>query len=468
MPILFARTNAKITSIPGPPGFFAANIKRLTKHVTTLFPLPQNHPQRFVLHNEVHARASLILDLPIRASHLALLLTTDEKQREREHLSKLCQRYGKASPDKDADHLSATFDSFQIRWEQHGEFSTYTFYVQNIPDDPFTEPALKQVPVDWLSGLPGQVMVAAHAAIKSATNADNGENADLSSISAYFSNNPVVGSKVTGGAAQVFTDFRIHVDGFSRFLIINHNLRTEQAGRLIHRLFEIEVYRVMALLAFPIARKLAPELKQADRKLYTITNAMAQSDNNNDARLLDELTTLAAEIENHISSNHFRFAAAGAYYQLVGQRLEDLREVRIQGIQTLGEFIKRRMEPAINTCQSTSKRFTSLSERVGNASQLLRTRVDIVIERQNQGLLTSMALRAKMQFRMQQTVEGISIVAITYYAAGLIGSLAKALHAAGWHVSPEISVGVFIPLIMIAVAIGLKRIHKIIENTTEE
>jgi uncharacterized membrane-anchored protein len=224
----------------------------------------------------------------------------------------------------------------------------------------------------------------------------------------------------------------------------------------------------MALLAFPIARKLAPELKRADLKLYTITNAMAQSDNSNDAALLDELTTLAAEIENHISSNHFRFAAASAYHQLVGRRVEDLREVRIQGIQTLGEFIKRRLEPAINTCQSTSNRFSSLSERIGNASQLLRTRVDIVIERQNQGLLASMALRAKMQFRMQQTVEGISIVAITYYAAGLIGSVAKAGHAAGWPVNPEITVGISIPFIMVAIALGLKRVHKIIENTTEE
>ena len=435
--------------------------------MATLFPLPKNHPQRFILHNEVHARASMILELPIRASHLALLLSNEEKQQERDHLGKLCQRYGKPSPDKDADHFSAIFDNFQIRWEQHGEFSTYTFYVQNIPTDPFAEPALKMVPVDWLSALPGQVMVASHAVImpKLAISADN--SIDLTAISAHFSGNPVVGSTVTGGAAKVFTDFKIHVDGFSRFLIINHDLRTEQAGRLLHRLFEIEVYRVMALLAFPIARKLAPELKQADRKLYTITNAMALSDNSNDAALLDELTTLAAEIENHISSNHFRFAAASAYYQLVGRRVEDLREVRIQGIQTLGEFIKRRLEPAINTCQSTSKRFTSLSERIGNTSQLLRTRVDIVIERQNQGLLASMALRAKMQFRMQQTVEGISIVAITYYASGLISYVAKALHSIGWHINPEITVGIAIPVIMVGIAIGLKRVHKIIENTTE-
>lgn len=434
--------------------------------MTTLFPIPENHPQRFILHNEVHARAPFVLNLPVRASHLALLLSSDEKMQERKHLTTLCERFGVAPPEKEADHFSATFNSFQIRWEQHGEFSTYSFYVQDTPKDPFAESVLKKVPVDWMAQLPGQVIVAANATIVSAADINYDENADLASLSVYFADNPVIGSKVTGGAASVFTDFRIHVDGFSRFLIINHGLRTEQAGRLLQRLFEIEVYRVMALLAFPIARQLRPALNRSDRQLYTITNAMTLPENN-DGKLLDELTTLAAEVENYISSNHFRFAAASAYYQLVEQRVNDLREVRIQGIQTLGEFIKRRLEPAINTCESISHRFTLLSERVSNASQLLRTRVDIIIERQNQGLLTSMALRAKMQLRMQQMVEGISMVAITYYAASLVGKIAEALHASGWKVNPEIIEGISIPLILIIIVIGTKRIHKIIANTTE-
>jgi uncharacterized membrane-anchored protein len=222
----------------------------------------------------------------------------------------------------------------------------------------------------------------------------------------------------------------------------------------------------MALMAFPIARKLYPVMNQCDRQLYTITNAMTLPDNN-DAVLLDELTTLAAEVENYISSNYFRFAAASAYYQLVEQRINDLREVRIQGIQTLGEFIKRRLEPAINTCESISHRFTLLSERVSNASQLLRTRVDIIIERQNQGLLASMALRAKMQLMMQQMVEGISMVAITYYAASLIGKITEALHVFGWKVNPIIIEGISIPFILILIAVVANRIHKMIANTTE-
>jgi len=410
-----------------------------------------------------------MLELPVRASHLALMLSSEEKLQEREHLTQLCQRFAASPPPKDADHYSAQFDGFQIRWEQHGEFSTYTFYAQGNPEGPFAKPALRCVPVDWLAMMPGQLMVATHAAIIANTN-DSDVNADsdpdVSNIAdSYFRGNPVVGSRVTGGAGRVFTDFRIHNDGFSRFLIVNRDLKPEQSGRLLHRLFEIEVYRIMALLAFPIARKLNPELKKADRQLYTITSAMTHTDSN-DAELLDELTSLAAEIENHISSNHFRFAAADAYYHLVEQRVSDIREVRIQGIQTLGEFIKRRLEPAMNTCRATSTRFNLLSERVGNASQLLRTRVDIIIERQNQGLLTSMALRAKMQFRMQQTVESISIVAITYYAASLVGAIAHALHEEGLPVNPAIAEGVAIPFILVIIALGFRRIHKAIANTT--
>lgn len=427
--------------------------------MTTVYPIPENHPQRFTLHNEVHARSSPVVGLPIRASHLALSRSNEEKEQERKHLAQLCERFGVSAPAQDADHFSARFDSFQIRWEQHGEFSTYTFYVEGEEEEPFASPALKNVPVDWLAALRGKVLLAAHATILPEIN----KTPALSEIAPYFSNNTVVGSTVTGDAACVFTDFRIHVDGFSRFLIANKNLRVEQGARLMHRLFEIEVYRVLALLAFPIARKLSPELKKADTQLFTITNAMTQS-SRNDATLLEELTILAAEIENHVSSNHLRFAAADAYYNLVEQRLVDLRETRIQGIQTIGEFMKRRLEPAVNTCRSTERRLTSLSERVGNASQLLRTRVDIIIERQNQDLLASMNLRAKMQLRMQQMVEGISIVAITYYAASLIHAVAETLHEFGFNVNPALIEGAAVPFILVGIGLGFKRIHRIIKN----
>lgn len=429
--------------------------------MTHLFSIPENHPQRFKLHNEVHARAPISLTLPVRSTFLALSLSNEEKKLEQIHLIKLCERYNAITPKVDSSHFSATLDSFKIRWEQHAEFSTYTFYVQNSSEDPFSKLALEQVPLDWLKELPGKIIVAAHASIIKATT-------PATSNAEFFAGNPIVGAEVTGGAAHAFTDFKIHADGFSRFLIHDFNLKAGQAGRLLQRLFEIEIYRVMALLAFPIAKQLTPVLNKADRRLLSITSEMAQS-GINDGKLLDELTTLAAEVENNISTHQYRFAAAHAYYNLVEQRIEDLREVRIQGIQTIGEFMKRRLEPAIDTCMSTSRRFNSLSKRINNAGQLLRTRVDITIERQNQALLTSMDLRAKMQLRLQETVEGLSIVAITSYVVTLIGTITKAANTTDWvNVNPILVTGLSIPVVLIIVALGVRRIHKRIHKGSKD
>jgi len=433
--------------------------------VTILFPIPENHDKRFSLHNEVHARAPVTLKLPVTSSFIALSLNSEERKLERIHLTKLCDRYGVSGPKEDAAHFRATLDSFKISWEQHAEFSAYSFYDQNNTEAPFSKVALEQVPLDWLSQLPGKTVVASHASI---INTDTPAAPDIKSISKLFSGNCIVGAEVSGGAARAFTDFKVHADGFSRFLILDSELKPGQAGRLLQRLFEIEVYRVMALLAFPIAKQLTPELNNANQQLLTITSAMTHS-KGNDSDLLDELTTLAAQIENNISTHQYRFGAASAYYRLVEQRIEELRETRIQGLQTIGEFMNRRLTPAINTCASTSKRFNSLSKRINNAGQLLRTRVDMTIERQNQALLTSMDLRAKMQLRLQETVEGLSIVAITSYIVSLISTITKAANTSE-HIDLNITLttGLSIPIVLLFVALGVRRIHNKIHTWNED
>ncbi len=433
--------------------------------MTILFPIPENHNERFNLHNEVHARAPITLKLPVTSSFIALSLTSEERKFERIHLKKLCDRYSISAPKEGSAHFRATLDSFKMSWEQHAEFSAYSFYDLNNTDEPFSKVALEQVPIDWLSQLPGKTIVAAHASI---INSDTPSVSNIKAIAKFFSGNSVVGSEVSGGAARAFTDFKIHADGFSRFLILDSQLKPGQAGRLLQRLFEIEVYRVMALLAFPIAKQLAPELNNVNRQLLTITSAMADS-KGNDNDLLDELTTLAAQTENNISTHQYRFDAASAYYKLVEQRIEELRETRIQGLQTIGEFMSKRLTPAINTCTSTSKRFNSLSKRINNAGQLLRTRVDMIIECQNQALLTSMDLRAKMQLRLQETVEGLSIVAITSYIVSLIGTVTKAANTSEQvDLNPTLITGLSIPVVLFIVALAVRRIHNKIHTLNDD
>jgi len=228
----------------------------------------------------------------------------------------------------------------------------------------------------------------------------------------------------------------------------------------VQRLLEIETYRIMALLGLPVARSTAAMLGSAERELAEITSLMAQDSTHDEPALLVRLTRLAATVESEVAENSFRFGASRAYYDLTRRRIAELREERLAGIQTIEEFMGRRLAPAMATCTSVEKRLLDLSERIARASDLLRTRVDIEREQQNQALLASMNHRARMQLRLQQTVEGLSIAAITYYVVGLVGYAAKALKEAGVPLSVELVTGASIPFVVLAIWLAVRRVRK--------
>jgi uncharacterized membrane-anchored protein len=240
-----------------------------------------------------------------------------------------------------------------------------------------------------------------------------------------------------------------------------------QAGRMVQRLLEIDAYRLMALLALPVAQELTPWLTQAEHELADVSASLVTASEANEPLLLDQLTRLEAQIESRESQHHYRFTAAQAYHGLVRRRLEELREVRVDGVQNFEEFTERRLGPAMNTCRSVWARLESLSQRVARATQLLSTRVDISRERQNQQLLESMNRRSAAQLRLQQTVEGLSVAAITYYIVGLVGYAAKGLHALGLHVSVEAVTAASIPVVAVAVAYGVRHARRIVSHAVQ-
>jgi uncharacterized membrane-anchored protein len=311
------------------------------------------------------------------------------------------------------------------------------------------------LPAGWLAALPGSTIVAAHAELVHAS----ADALDMQALAEPFDGQPVVGAEIGEGVGIACTDFRIHADGFARFLVLNHAFTPRQAGRMLQRLFEIEAYRTLALLALPIARRQAPRAVAIERSLATLTDRIA-ADTGDDETLLHELTRLAAEVESGLAASQFRFGACRAYHDLVTTRIAELRERRLPGMQTIEEFMARRLTPAVATCTTVSQRLHGLSERVAQASALLSTRVDIAREGQNQALLASMDRRAKLQLRLQQTVEGLSVAAIVYYVAGLVGYVAKAGKAGGLSVEPDLVVGLSIPLLVAAVVLALRRARR--------
>jgi uncharacterized membrane-anchored protein len=427
--------------------------------------LPPDHPLRSELAQEVHARPPDALRSPFRVSYLVLLSDSAERRTEWEQFCELLRRFGVTPPARVCNHFSARINQLHLRWERHTEFSRYTIVAPDEGDEPFSSPALAMLPTDWLASLSGQIIVAAHAAfvrrLDTADSVAGSTQIDYEAVSnRCFAGNSLIGATIADQAGTALTDFHIGTDGFSRFLVIDQALTPRQAGRTLQRLLEIETYRMLALLALPAARELLPFLGQSERELSGITTALARAREEDEETLFAQVTRLEAETESRSAGSHYRFSAAAAYYELVQQRIRELREHRIGGLQTFHDFTERRLAPAMNTCRAAASRLQSLSERVSRANQLLATRIDLSNERQNRALLETMNRRAEAQLRLQLTVEGLSVAAVTYYIVGLVGYAAKGLKGVGWTLNPDVMVGISIPLVALMVALGIRRIHR--------
>lgn len=417
----------------------------------------EEHPLRQRLNNEFHARPPLPLDGPLLVSHLVFKRGRTSIQPERDNLIRLTQSEVCHSIESSDSHMMVDVGSFRLRWEMHTEFSSYTFF-RPLPVGEILDPdatAFDAVRPDWMGAIPGKLIVASHVELRST------EEITPDSVLAKInpSGRQMVASLVADSNAWVFTDFKVD-NGFSRFLVLNAGMTRRQSGRCVQRLLEIETYRMMALLGLPVAKEVGGWLYDAEAELADLMDRIGRAHAPEDERaVLSSLSKLAAEVENSVARTTFRFGAANAYHGLVAQRIAELRETRIPGLPTIDEFMQRRLVPAMATCEAISRRQEELSGRVARNSQLLRTRVDIELERQNQELLSQMNRRAKLQLRLQETVEGLSVVVLTYYGSQLVQYLAKGtkeLH----HLNTDVITAISIPVIAGLVFWGSRRMRK--------
>lgn len=423
-----------------------------------------NHFLRIPLAAEVHSRPSLRLSGTEMLTHLAIYTGDDAEPESFQHglLSALCLHFGVAGPHLDARYFFHDFGAFRLQWEAHTEFATYTF-AEQCADTPALEHAFNQVPLrhvpeKWLHSLQGTVMAATHVALLDIAST-------LADMRQAFGANLLVGAD-SQGVARVWTDFAIAPDGFGRVVVQDLGMQYQQAGRLVQRVLEIETYRMMALLGLPHAQQAGPVLNAIEAELARLSAGMLDTGEtlagegpDDERELLHKITVLAARMEKLALDNSYRFAASKAYYRLVLARIDELRETRIPGVPTIGEFMSRRLAPAMNTCESIVGRQHALGERIGRTNDLLRTRVGIVQEQQNRRILESLNTRAAQQLRLQQAVEGLSVVAISYYSIGLVSYAGKALKGAGVPLNPDLLTGASIPLLIGAVWLGLRRMH---------
>ncbi|WP_204113723.1 DUF3422 family protein [Shimia biformata] len=382
-----------------------------------------DHPLRYRLSNELHARPFPSVAAPAGAVFLAMKTPADAvggaREAERAHLLALLDRFGAAHPQPDATHYSGQLGRHVLKWEQHTEFVTYTVFSEGLSARPFDPAEFEVFPADWLADAPGLRMTSILIRIEALP-----EDAALNQkLRDWFVPESLAVSRVLDASAVIAADFRIDVAGHQRMaLFAAPDTGPRRQGRIVQRLTEIETYKSMSMLGFERARRLAPRLGELDEALTELMRGMRTGEGEADTAL-DRLLDLSTETEGIAADSAFRFGATGAYEAIVSQRIEVLREERFSGRQTFGEFMMRRYEPAMRTVKSTQSRLDTLSDRAIRAGDLLRTKVDVAREAQNQALLASMDRRADAALRLQETVEGLSVVAISYYAVSLAGYL---------------------------------------------
>lgn len=427
-----------------------------------------DHPQRYALHNEIHARPPIALWSNERIISQAFVLDTISR---RQHTTWI----DKASAGLPVHQGTAHNQSIRVlelapeptrillKWEMHGEFVAVTLFAQQTSAESFASREdvltragrlMEKAAGQSLNDLTGQRITALDIVLE-----DAAPYPDAYEVAKRFRGNTVVGSMITSNQnAQLWTDLMLDDAGFVQMIVRGKDMGSRQAGRAIQRLIDVETYRMMALLALPNAKALAGPLRAAETELAKVSEKIAAAQKSTaidlsvDAQLLGDVSALAAQVEGWISANGLRFTAAEAYHELVKRSLVEMHETTIPGVQMLNTFMDRRFEPAMRTCRWTVRRLTDLSGRISRTTHILKTRIEFVNESQQQALLASMDRRAKLQLRLQQTVEGLSIIVMTYYATSLLQYVAKGLKGVGLaSADPEIVGLVSVPVI----AIGL-------------
>ncbi|MEM7060773.1 MAG: DUF3422 domain-containing protein [Pseudomonadota bacterium] len=388
----------------------------------------ENHPQRAALTEELHARPFQPVMAPCRALLLAFKQPKAAAERDhdidRSHLLALLDQFDAPHPAEDAKQHTAMLDDVRLKWESHTEFVSYTLILEEAEPPLFQGRLAEILHQSWLDAAPGNVIAAAEVELITAEAGPAG--ALTPELLAAFEPESLAASLILDQNVIAIGDFRIDERGFTRFaLVVTGQTGPRRLGRAMQRLLEIEIYRTMAMLALPIARRTAQRLNEIERGLAELMKHAKEpaSEEVSDEDLLAELSTLSAEIEALAAANAFRMDAAEAYARIVVDRISLLKEAPILGRQQFGEFMTRRFQPAIRTIQAAKARQTALSDRAARLAELLRTRVNVALEAQNQQVLERMDSRAAVQLRLQQTVEGLSVVAISYYAVGLLGYL---------------------------------------------
>lgn len=371
------------------------------------------HPLRRWAVHEMHLRRFAPIAAPAELIQFVRVVEADEREAEQAALERGVDGLAWQNSD-DARHRSGrTASGAEVIWERHTEASTLTMI---LPPDP--APDVLRGLIAWAEDGPGMVVRATRIFVEKTH-----EEAEKRRDRMGFRSEDIVCCDVKGGV-RLWSDFGLHADGYGRLVLAAGDVPPNELGRTVQRLQELGNYRNLALLGFPMVQQRRGELASLESELSRHAQ-MLTGDETEDEELLGNLTTISARLEQMRAETGFRLGATRAYASIASDRLAGLHVQPVPGHQSLSDFTERRLTPAIRTCASFTERMESLAERISGVMATLDTRIDSRIKAQNLRLMESMDRSSQLQLRLQNLVEGLSIIAAGYYAVGLLGFIVK-------------------------------------------
>ncbi len=407
------------------------------------------HAERALALGEIHARPAPVIESP-RSLIKLCFITEGGHTVDQAVLAELSRANGMAPPSDGARHHRVITGKGSIWWERHTEASTYLWegpaaksFNHPVPGHPFGDafPA------------PGSLLAGVRIDIVKYTD-------DFESELSNFDRRTLCCSVTRNGLGVIASDFRQDEHGLTRMIVFDKGMAPQRLGAVAQRLFDIEIYRTMALLGLPLAQRLSPRMRADEDRLTELTHRMRGIEPGGAEDLLDEMTGLAAELEADAASSLYRFGASRAYHNIVVDRLQGLESEPLPGYDTFTFFLEKRLAPAMRTCRAIEERQVNLSRKLARAANLLRTRIDVEVEKQNRNLLRSMDKRAKLQLRLQQTVEGLSVAAVSYYVVGLVAYILGGLDTTSLGISYQAIVAASVPVVVIGIWMVVRRIRR--------
>lgn len=413
----------------------------------------RSHALRASLSVEMHLRRLPHFTTPARLMQIVTVLGEGGMAAADAHAAAIGELAGTPIAPR-ARYAQFTLDGVDVVWERHTEFATYTFIHQGAFETPFAN-AFGSVPHRIVADMPGEVIRATQIAVLG----QGAPDPTTDELAAMFAMDGLIVCDVAGGIARVFSDFRLHADGFGWLIVADRGMAGEEAAQIVQRLQELGNYRNMALLGLPLAQTLTPQVTALEKRLAALTASMSERASE-DETLLDELSYLSAELARIAAETRYRMSATRAYSTISAERLGQLAPIPVRGYQTLTDFTERRLMPAVRTCDSFTARLDDLSQRASWNSELLRTRIDTALARQNHELLASMNRRTQLQLRLQQAVEGLSVVAIAYYMVSLIAYVLDGIQG----INKPLAMALIVPAVLIVVGVVARRVRATIKD----